>query len=211
LSALAGNDRFETSANTAREFGPATGVILASGEAGRTPDALAAAFLAGVRDVPVLLTRRDTTPAPVLAELQARRAQGATRITVVGGAAAISSAQLGALRELGFEVDRLDGRDRYETARSIVAAGATSASTTGLVASGVSTIDALAGGPLAFKGKHPLFLVTRDGIPAATLEAMRTARVSRVYILGGGERRRAAGGGSARGSEHHGRQPAGGC
>jgi putative cell wall-binding protein len=56
LERVQGNDRYETSAAVARAFGPTTGVILASGEAGRTVDALSANFLAGVQQVPVLLT-----------------------------------------------------------------------------------------------------------------------------------------------------------
>jgi putative cell wall-binding protein len=202
---LAGNDRYETSAAIAARYralaGTGTGtsapgtpgnpgitnVILASGESGRTPDALAASFLAGVQNAPVVLTRRDNTPEPILAELRNLRTAGATTLTIVGGPAAISEVQVTALRALGFTtINRLGGADRYATARAIVAAGeSAAASNVGLVASGVSTIDALAGGPLAYKGKHPLFLVTRDGIPAATLASMRESGVTSVYILGG--------------------------
>ena len=183
LDRLAGNDRYETSAAIAAAFGPATSVILASGESGRTPDALAANFLAGVRNAPVILTRRDTTPEPILAAL---RASGATRITVVGGPLAVSDLQIASLRAAGYTVDRVAGANRYETAARVAEAGeGATASNVGLVASGVSTIDALAGGPLAFKGRHPLFLVTRNGIPGATLAAMRATGVTSVYVLGG--------------------------
>ena len=190
---LAGNDRYETSAAISARYRAVAGttaitnVILASGESGRTPDALAASFLAGVQNAPVLVTRRDTTPEPILAELRNLRTAGATTLTIVGGPVAISEQQLTTLRGLGFTtINRLAGANRFETARAIVAAGeSAAASNVGLVASGVSTIDALAGGPLAYKGKHPLFLVTRNGIPAATLAAMREAGVTSVYILGG--------------------------
>jgi putative cell wall-binding protein/lysophospholipase L1-like esterase len=185
LASLSGGDRYETSAAIAATFGAARGVVLASGEPGRTPDALAASVLAGVRDVPVLLTARDAPPAPVLAELRRRQAQGASTITIVGGDVAVSEAQEQALEGLGFTVDRLAGRNRFETAREIVEAVGSAASTTGLIASGTSTIDALAGGPLAFRGQHPMLLVTRDGIPSATLEAIAAAKIRRVYVLGG--------------------------
>ena len=189
---VAGNDRYETSAATSARFRLAattgiTNVILASGESGRTPDALAASFLAGVQSAPVVLTRRDNTPEVIVAELRALRTAGATTLTIVGGSAAISELQVTELRALGFTtINRLGGANRYDTARAIVAAGeSAAASNVGLVASGVSTIDALAGGPLAYKGKHPLFLVTRDGIPAATLAALRESGVTSVYVLGG--------------------------
>jgi putative cell wall-binding protein len=189
---LAGVDRYETSAAVAARFsataGPAiTDVILAGGESGRTPDALAASFLAGVRNAPVLVTRRDTTPASIRTALEALRSQGATRLTIVGGPVAVSEEQVTSLRSLGFTtVERRGGADRFETARMIVAAGESpAASNVGLVASGISTIDALAGGPLAYKGKHPVLLVTRDGVPTATLAAIRAAGVTSVYVLGG--------------------------
>ncbi len=183
LQRTQGDDRYETSAAIATAFGTATSVLLASGEQGRTPDALAANFLAGVRNAPVLLTRRDTTPAPILAAI---RATGATRITVVGGPVAVSDLQIQSLTNAGFTVDRVAGANRFETAARVAEAGeGATASNVGIVASGVSTIDALAGGPLAFKGRHPLFLVTRDRIPGATLAAMRASGITSVYVLGG--------------------------
>jgi len=191
---LAGNDRYETSAAVTARYRATgtdaiTNVIVASGESGRTPDALAANFLAGIQNAPVLLTRKDTTPEPILEQLRALRAAGATTLTVVGGTAAISDMQLESFRtELGFTtVTRLGGLDRYETALKVVLEGEASplASNIGLVASGTSTIDALAGGPLAYKGKHPLFLVEQDAIPGATAAAIIESEVTSVYILGG--------------------------
>ena len=189
LERVQGNDRYETSAAIAAAFGQSTNIILASGESGRTPDALAANFLAGVRNAPVLLTRRDTTPEPILAQLRTLRAGGATRITVVGGRVAVADAQIESLRGLGFTVDRVAGDNRYETAAAVAVEGETGepqeASNIGIIASGVSTIDALAGGPLSFKGRHPLFLVTRDDAPGATIAALRATGVTSVFILGG--------------------------
>jgi putative cell wall-binding protein len=183
LERVQGNDRYETSAAIARAFGPSSGVILASGEAGRTVDALSANFLAGVQQVPVLLTARDSTPASVRAVLNSLT--GNKSITIVGGTAAVSQAQENALRAAGFAVTRLGGADRYATSEQIITAGRASANAIGLVASGTSFPDALAGGPLAYKGKHPVFLVTRDSIPQDTLDAMVAAGTRSVIILGG--------------------------
>jgi putative cell wall-binding protein len=186
LERVQGNDRYETSAAIAAAFGNSTNIILASGESGRTPDALAANFLAGVQQAPVLLTRRDTTPEPIMMRLEALRAAGATTITVVGGPVAISEMQVTALGNMGFTVNRVAGANRFETAVEIAEAGeGATASNVALLASGVSTIDALAGGPLAYKGRHPLFLTTRDSIPGATLAGMRAVGITSVIILGG--------------------------
>ena len=183
LKRVAGNDRYETSAAIAAEFGITSGAILASGEPGRTVDALSANFLAGVQQEPVLLTTRNRIPAAVQARLDALT--GAKRVTIVGGEAAVSATVEAQLRASGFTVVRLGGRDRYETSELIITAGRASASRIGLVASGTSFPDALAGGPLAYKGKHPVFLVGRDTIPADTIDAMVAAGTTSVIILGG--------------------------
>jgi putative cell wall-binding protein len=195
LERIAGEGRYETSAAIARAFvaantGAVTNVIVASGESTNTPDALAASFLAGVRNAPVVLTQRSTTPGATREVLTALRAQGATTLTVVGGPAAVSEEQLAAFTAQGFTVTRIGGANRYETAANIATAGEAggtngAASNVGLLASGVSTIDALAGGPVAFKGRHPLFLTTRDGIPGAIVRSMQANGVTSVYILGG--------------------------
>jgi peptidoglycan-N-acetylglucosamine deacetylase len=82
-----GADRFATSAAVSRAAYPsgASTVYLATG--GAFPDALAAGPVAGVGAAPLLLTARDTLPAPVAEELARLRPQ---RIVVVGGQAAVS-------------------------------------------------------------------------------------------------------------------------
>jgi putative cell wall-binding protein len=183
LDRLAGDDRYETSAAIAAAFGPSTGAILASGEAGRSVDALSANFLAGVREVPVLLTQRDRIPAPVLARLNALT--GARNVTIVGGTVAVSAAVETQLRSAGFAVTRLSGADRYATSEAIITAGRATASPIGLVASGTSFPDALAGAPLSYKGKHPVFLTSGGGLPQDTIDAMVAAGTRQVIILGG--------------------------
>ena len=183
LERIAGANRYETSAAIASAFGPSTGAILASGETGRSVDALSANFLAGVRGGPVLLTRRDRVPAAVMARLNALT--GAKNVTIVGGTVAVSAAVETQLRGLGFTVTRLGGEDRYATSEAIITAGRASANAIGLVASGTSFPDALAGGPLAYKGRHPIFLTAGGGLPQDTIAAMVAARTRQVIILGG--------------------------
>jgi putative cell wall-binding protein len=85
----AGFDRYATAAVISSKTYPqgATTAYLASGA--NYPDALAGGPVAARAGAPLLLTRRDCVPAPVLAEL-ARL--GATRIVVLGGVGAVSEA-----------------------------------------------------------------------------------------------------------------------
>ena len=182
LSRVAGENRYQTSADTAAEFGAATEAILASGEVGRFPDALSANFLAGVKGAPVLLTQRDTTPAVILAALAA---SNVTTVTLIGGTDAISAAQETALRAAAYTVVRLGGRDRFLTSELVIGAGAAQAATIGIVTSGLRFPDALGAGPLAYSGKHPVGLVTRDSVPPSMLAAFTAAGVTQVLIVGG--------------------------
>lgn len=183
LNRIEGANRYETSAQIATAFGPTTSAILASGEAGRTVDALSANFLAGVQQAPVLLTQRNRVPGAVRAVLNTLT--GAKNVTIVGGTAAVSQAVEDELRTAGFTVTRLGGEDRYATSEAIITAGRTSANPIGIVASGTSFPDALAAGPLAYKGKHPIFLTSGGTLPQDTIDAMVAAGTTRVIVLGG--------------------------
>jgi hypothetical protein len=79
----------------------------------------------------------------------------------------------------------------------------------GIVASGISTVDALAVGPLAYKGRHPIFLTRAAALPASTLAAMRHRRHVGLHRRwrGGRQRRRPY---AAHRCGHHRRGPPGG-
>ncbi len=108
---IGGADRYETSTLVADEFATANpDVILANGEPGNYADALSANTLAGEKNIPVLLTRKDKTPASVLAQL---KEDGTKNITVVGGTSVVSDAQVAALKAAGYNVTRIAGSDRF--------------------------------------------------------------------------------------------------
>lgn len=79
-------------------------------------DALAAGPLAASLDAPLLLTFPDRLDRRVADEIERLRA---TCAVVVGGVQALSEEVADALRELGLEVDRIAGGDRFAVAASI--------------------------------------------------------------------------------------------
>ena len=180
---VAGPDRYATAAAAAGKFGNYEQAVLVSGESGRYADALSAAYLAGALDAPILLTRGGKTPAVTLRELS--RA-GVDRVTVVGGAGVVSAAQVRALGTAGYDVRRVSGDDRYGTNAAVLAAGGNAVDGLGLIATGTGFADALAAGPLAFRG-HALGLARAGGIDDAVLEALADTGVSRVLIIGGAD------------------------
>lgn len=176
-----GDNRYSTSAEVAGEFGQSTEAILASGEEGHYPDALTANYLAGELQAPVLLTRHNRTPDPVLAALAD---MGAERITIVGGTGAVSAAQADALETAGYEVRRLAGDNRYATNVEIIEDGTTE-SDTALVTTSLNFPDALAGGPLAYAADMPLAITRPTRTHDAVVEALLDEGITKAIIIGG--------------------------
>lgn len=89
VTVLAGNDRFDTSAEISQWGYPAGAERAFLATASSFADALAGAAIAGAVDGPILLVSETTVSASVQAEL---RRLGVSRITLLGGPAAISYA-----------------------------------------------------------------------------------------------------------------------
>ena len=178
---LEGANRYATSVAVGTSFGASTDVILANGGNTHTVDALSAAYLAGFVKAPILLTQLDTTPADVVARITA---SGATKVWIIGGTGAISTAQETALDAKFGTVTRLGGNDRYLTAEKIMAAAGVAKSTTALLATGTNFPDALGAGPLSYVKGMPVAL-TGATLPAATLRALKAAGTTKVIALGG--------------------------
>ncbi|MFP3338865.1 cell wall-binding repeat-containing protein, partial [Micrococcus sp. SIMBA_131] len=112
-------------------------VVLATGE--DFPDALAAAPLAYYYNAPILLTEKKKLSKVTEAALTFLQVEN---VTIVGGKGAVSTSIENYLEdELGIEVDRVAGKDRYETAAAI--AKELPPSDTAVVAYGKNFPDAL--------------------------------------------------------------------
>ncbi len=181
---LAGVDRFGTAADIAiTTFGTSDTVLLANGRENHLPDALAGNYLAGNKDAPILLTDDGGIPAITQAALDTL---GATRVIILGGTDAVSAEQETSLRAK-YEVERVGGVDRYETAKLIAlepGAGYVGAATA-LVARGDVFPDALVSGPLAYRSHFPILLVRPDAAGEPTTTALDQLGIQRVIIAGG--------------------------
>ncbi|WP_270180339.1 cell wall-binding repeat-containing protein [Alkalihalobacillus sp. CinArs1] len=81
------------------------------------------------------------------------------------------------------KVDRISGKDRYETAVSISEQGWESAETV-IIARGDDFPDALAGAPLAFKMDAPI-LLTGKTLPQTVKDEIARLNAKKAYVLGG--------------------------
>ncbi|GGK55947.1 hypothetical protein GCM10011509_00380 [Ornithinimicrobium pekingense] len=176
---LAGTNRYGTSAAVAQEYGSADVVFLVSGQ--QYADAMSAAAPAGMEGAPVLLTKPDSVPNAVAAELDRLNP---AHIVVVGGDGAVSSDVADAAAAYG-DVVRIAGTNRYETSAAVAAEFFASPADHAMLATGQNYADALAAGPVAALHNSPVLLTKSDALPAAVLEQIMDLRVQEITIAGG--------------------------
>lgn len=180
---LAGDRRSATAAAIAAASHPdgADEVVLASGEG--FADALAGGPLAAELDAPLLLVTRDELPEATDAALGRL---SPSRVTLLGGTAVIS-AELEALLASRYEVRRLAGRDRIETAAAVAQTLGTTLPQRAVVATAGGYADALAAAAPAGMLGIPVLLTAPDRLPPATREALRELDPVEVVVVGGRE------------------------
>lgn len=118
------------------------------------------------------------------------------RVIIVGGTDAVSADVAEAIDDLdGVSIDRIGSNDVYATAVAVAARAGASAGRPGdfghrgrtvLLATGEKFPDALAAGPLAYRGQHPILLTRRDRLPEEAVGFLNRSGTAHVVILGGG-------------------------
>jgi putative cell wall-binding protein len=188
---IEGADRIGTAIEASKAtFASGSGATAVIATAMNWPDALGGAALAGAVNGPILLTYKDTIPSAGLTELTRL---GTTKVYLLGGTAAVGTAVENALKtKLGpTNVTRIDGVDRYETARKVAAEAVRVVKLSGtfdgmaFAATGANFPDALGASPISAANGWPIYLVKPTGIDSVTITAMKAAGVSDVVILGG--------------------------
>lgn len=181
---IAGPDAVTTALEVSRSTVPdeaANAVVVA--RADLYPDALVGAPLAGANDGPVLLSPSADVPASVVDEAQ-RALNPAGVVYLMGGPSALSPAVEARFLATGMRVQRVSGRDRFETAAE-AAALLNPAPEEILVASGENFADALSAGVPAGVHRLPIVLTLRDAVPPATALYLSSFPSARRTVVGG--------------------------
>lgn len=190
LTRVAGVNRYATAASLANAAFPdgSDVAVLATGV--QFADALAGSYLSGRfgAGAPILLTMPDSLPSETEAALDDLAVE---TVYLLGGTAAISEAVADSMGDR--TVVRVAGANRYETAADIATLSAEGAADPGevsgdptvVIASGEGFADALAAGPVAFKGKLPVLLTPTAALHPAASGAIDQLDATRAIVVGG--------------------------
>lgn len=180
---VAGDDRMKTAVEASKRAFPNAGdagaIVLVNKDA--VVDGLAAAYVAGLRNAPILFVDRDGIPNETSAEIKRFTTKN---IVIVGGTTVVPEKVANELTAAGHTVVRHAGDDRYATAAAVATSG-TAAPGKVFVASGISSADALVVSPIAFNKKYPILLTLPGSVPAPTRDALSKLNVNTRLIVGG--------------------------
>lgn len=188
---LGGKDRFETAVAISRELYPVPGsagaVVIVRHD--RFPDALVGTPFAASVDAPILLTPTEFLHEATERELLRVLPQGRT-VYILGGEQAVGPAVAQRIAQIGYEVQRIGGPTRVETA--IAVARAMGDPGTLIITAGHRWPDAVvAGAAAAARGGTAILLSGRtDTQKHEALEAYLAERLDAddpptVYAVGG--------------------------
>lgn len=175
-----GANRYQTSIEVSRQsFDRSDWVVLVSGSA--TADSLVAGPLSVQLQAPVLLTPEQGLTNELTAEI---KRLGATNAVIVGGEGVMPAAFETAVGELGLNVERLGGSNRYETSILVAEKIQTISRVTdqAIIANGLTQVDALTMGAAA--GRMGVGILLSNGRSIDALESHLEAMES-VILLGG--------------------------
>ena len=141
-------------------------MVLASAD--NWPDAVVGGPLAAEEGAPLLLTHGDSLDPRVLAEIERVLGDGSEggTVQVLGGTSAISDNVVGALADLGYQIQRIAGIDRYATAVDVAELGLPGRVV--LEATGTDFADALSAGAAAAHVDGAVVLTNGGDMPAST-------------------------------------------
>jgi putative cell wall-binding protein/peptidoglycan/xylan/chitin deacetylase (PgdA/CDA1 family) len=173
---IQGKNRYDTAIEISKSTFPegTDTVVLVTGT--DFPDALSGAPLAFMYNAPILTTTREKLIDQTANEI---KRLGAEKAIILGGTSAISIEVVNGLKALGLQVERIAGKNRYETSALIADR---IPSDTAILANGQNFPDALATAPYAAKNSYPILLTRSDKLP---LEIHRQMRA--MTIIAGGQ------------------------
>ena len=177
---ISGETRYDTSYEISRKYGKAGTAFIVNGQ--NFPDALAVSPLAAALNAPVLLSNGKSVTKELSGRLEDMEA---TRVYIIGGTAAISSAMETALREK-YSVIRLSGKDRFETCIAIARELCKYSDPEECYFTCATNYpDALAISSVACLNKAPIIYINKNGtLNDSVIDFLNERPIAKAVILG---------------------------
>ena len=182
ITRIMGNNRYDTSAESAKTRANTTNLIFAAGT--NYADALYATSLAAHQKAPILLVSNDGLSKSTVKFIQS--IGNIDNVTIVGGEISVNQSVKNQIEALTKKrVTRLAGVDRYES--SVEVAKRVNANPAEVITtSGEVFADALVSSTVAQKIKSPNLLVKKDVLPLKVREYLRdTNSIYKLTTIGG--------------------------
>ncbi|MDU1399959.1 cell wall-binding repeat-containing protein [Finegoldia magna] len=182
ITRIMGNNRYDTSAESARTRANTTNLIFAAGT--NYADALYATSLAAHQNAPILLVSNEGLSQSTRKFIQS--IGNIDSVTIVGGEISVNQSVKNQIENLTKKrVTRLAGVDRYES--SVEVAKRVNANPAEVITtSGEVFADALVSSTVAQKIKAPILLVKKDVLPLKVREYMKdTNSIYKLTTIGG--------------------------
>ncbi|AKN29533.1 cell wall-binding protein [Clostridium carboxidivorans P7] len=184
ITRLGGADRFDTSAKIASYgWSHSDNVVLADAEGNDAfADAITGTSLAYYLDCPILLTNVNSTPDVIKQEITKL---GAKNIYILGGTGVVSKSQENLLKSSGYNVKRISGLDRYETAcKAADELNSKSKITKVYIAPGNSFQYALTAAPYAARENAAILFADGNSLNNITKNELVKLGIKDVSIIG---------------------------
>ncbi|MDU5808279.1 MAG: cell wall-binding repeat-containing protein [Finegoldia magna] len=182
-SRISGENRYQTAIEISKKhFTSSENIVLTS--ANELVDSLTSTPLATSLKSPILLSGKSEVNANTLNEIKRLNAKN---IYIVGGESTIPKTVESNLKQQGYNVVRVSGKDRYRTS---VEVGKKVLEKSGnknkiVLASGSNMVDALCGNSISAKENIPVLLTQIDELNEYTKKAIKQWNVNEIVIVGG--------------------------
>lgn len=183
---IAGETRFGTATSIAKKMytDKASNVVIAN--AYNYTDQISGSILASSLKAPLLLIGNNIKNDQETMDYLKEYMDKSGKAYIVGGKSAVQDTVINSIKALGINnIERLEGRDRYESnikANSKLNVGE---GTPIIIASGEGFADALSIASIAQMKKYPIILTGKNSLSKDAEEYIKKVKPSKVYIVGG--------------------------
>ncbi|WP_330637721.1 cell wall-binding repeat-containing protein [Romboutsia hominis] len=180
---IGGENRFETSIEISKNFKISKEVIIVNSKS--IPDMLCASILASQINSPILLTKYNKIDNKTIEEIKRLETE---KVYIIGGKSVIHKNVENQLKENNLEIERINGKDRYETSVQIankINSISNEKCDEVIVVNGQETlVDAISIAPVGGSKNTPIILSKRDNIEHG-YRWIEDKYIDKTYVIGG--------------------------